>query len=224
MMKRLLLSVAIVAAGLSGAAAQTTDWSGPYFGLGVGANHLSGGMDAHTPRNGFAGFDLQGVTGTRAGFGVYGGYNWQTGTLVTGLEAEANYVGFNRSTTTSIIEGTVPRFDRKLDTLVAVTPRIGYAQNDFLLFARGGVAVGNFGSVHNQQGTDISGSTSRTGWLIGLGMEYRAAPNMSVRAGVDLMDFGRFRTDVPSAMGTDIYTMQRARVTRATLGLTWHFN
>lgn len=224
MMKRLLLTVAIVAAGLSGAAAQTTDWSGPYFGASVGANHLSGGKDAHTPWNEFDGFDLQRVTGTRAGLGVYGGYNWQSGTLVTGLEAEANYVGFNRSTTTGNLRPNFLRFDRKLDTLVAVTPRIGYAQDDLLLFARGGVALGNFASGHNQNGNEIAGSTSRTGWLIGLGMEYRAAPNMSVRAGIDLMDFGRFRTDVPSATGSDIYTIQRARMTRATLGLTWHFN
>jgi len=222
-MKRLLLSVAIVAAGLSTAAA-ASDWSGPYFGANLAANRVSGGMDAHTPWNGFAGFDLQGVTGTRAGLGIYGGYNWQTGSMVAGLEAEANHVGFSRSTTTGNLRPDFPRFDRKLETLIAVTPRIGYAQDDFLLYARGGVAVGRFASGHFQNGFEIAGSTNRTGWLVGLGVEYRAAPNMSVRAGIDLMDFGRFRTDVPSATGPDIYTMQKARVTRATLGVTWHFN
>ena len=223
-MKRILASVAIVAAGLAGTA-QASDWSGAYIGGHVTGNSISGGMDAHTPWNGFAGFDLQGVTGGRAGAGVYGGVNWQTGNMVTGLEAELSHVGFKRSTTTGNLRSDFPRFDRQLEQIAVLTPRIGHAMDAVLIYGRAGLAVGRFASGHLQQGNEISGRTTRTGWLAGIGVEYRTSPNVSVRAGVDYMDFGRFRTDIAGAGGNpDIYTMQKARVTRATLGVTWHFN
>lgn len=223
-MKHTITAVAIMAASVAGSA-HANDWSGAYFGAHVATTKLSGGMDAHTPWNGFAGFDLQGVTGSRAGLGLHAGYNFQMDNLVTGIEFDVTHVGLKRETTTGNLRPDFPRFERSLNTTASIAPRIGFAQDNFLVYGKVGLAMGRFGSAHDQQGTTISGSKTRYGWLAGVGVEYRATPSVAVRAGVDYMDFGSFRTDIAGSGGNpDIYTRQRARTTRASLGMTWYFN
>jgi len=199
-MKHMVTFAAVLAAGLA-SGAQADDWSGAYIGAHLASTDLSGDMDAHTNWNSFAGFDLQGVSGNQAGLGLHAGYNFQSNSLVTGVEVEATNVGLSRSTTTGNEREEFPRFERSLDYTASIAPRIGYAQDNLLFYGKAGLAIGSFGSAHDQHGTTISGSTTEYDWIAGLGVEYRASPSIAVRAGIDHMDFGSFRTDIAGAGG-----------------------
>jgi outer membrane immunogenic protein len=218
-MRRHILALALAAVATPTVA---QDWSGFYAGATLTGTHVSGPMDAHTPWNGYAGFDLQGVSGTGLGGGVHLGFNVQGSGMVYGIEAGWGHANFSASTTTGNLRPDFPRFDRTLGSVITLTPRVGLVSGDSLFYLRGGLAIGRFGSAHDQHGTDIIGSTSRTGWLVGVGVDHRLSADMSLRAGVDYMNFGEFRTDIPGS--PDIYTIQTARATRFGLGVTWHFN
>lgn len=205
--------------------APVMSWTGGYIGGHVAYTDLRGDYDAFTPRNGFGGFDIQGLTGNSFGAGLHAGYNHQMGDMVLGIEADWTHVGLSLSSTESIDQGIVFAFGRSLDSVFTVAPRLGFVNGDFMLFGRAGMAMGQFGVMHDQRGTEISGNSTEFGWTAGVGVEYRVRNNLSLRAGVDYMDFGSFRIDMPGAnRRPDIWVEQDAQVIRATLGVSYYFN
>ena len=87
--------------------------------------------------------------------GVHAGYNWQKhGPWIFGVEADIS-------------------FGDDIDYLASIRARAGVAYDALLIYATGGVAfIGEedfFGDSHHE-----------TGWVAGLGAEYKVAQNMSV--------------------------------------------
>jgi outer membrane immunogenic protein len=142
------------------AMASVYNWTGFYLGV------VGGGAweDANSPR-------MQG------GFvGGTAGYNWQTGNVVFGVEADGAWADVNASATALGI--TVAS---KTDALGTVRGRIGYAVNQVLFYGTGGYAwIDNKLSV-SALGVTVSDSKWHSGWTVGAGVEAFFAPQWSVK-------------------------------------------
>jgi outer membrane immunogenic protein len=142
-----------------------------------------------TPRA--IGFSPKGVIG-----GAEGGYNWQTGALVLGVEGD--FSGANIKAAGSFVfagsaQGApeTTTASSSLDWLATIRGRIGFTPTDrLLIFGTGGVA---FGQVNNQMSivasnppgfpvfvATLNGSqnSTRTGWAAGAGAQYAVTNNL----------------------------------------------
>jgi outer membrane immunogenic protein len=111
------------------------------------------------------------------------GCNFQTGSLVLGLEADGEYTGLSGSAFSSVIlpiAGTQVNNSASVSSysLFTVRPRVGFAAGQWLFYVTGGLAVGNVKFSDTQTYlatlTSASGSVSSTkaGWAAGGGVEY----------------------------------------------------
>ncbi len=188
-------------------------WTGRYLGLnaGYGWGHTRTHVEPLPDVNTF--FDLRPVRLNPNPDGALGGaqigYNWQTGSLVFG--AEADFQGANISGTAveaPIINsqgnvyggnGDHIRVHRSLDWFGTARLRAGITawEPRVLLFATGGLA---FGQVKGDANTDFrpTGTTqypadfsdTRTGWVLGGGFEWAFNDNWSFKTEYLHMDFG----------------------------------
>ncbi|WP_426608569.1 outer membrane protein [Bradyrhizobium sp. McL0616] len=179
------------------AVASVYNWTGFYLGI------VGGGAweDSNSPR-------MQG------GFvGGTAGYNWQTGNVVFGVEADGAWADVNASATALGI--TV---SSKTDALGTVRGRVGYAVNNVLFYGTGGYAwIDNKISV-SALGLTASDSKWHSGWTVGAGVEAFIAPQWSVKGEYLYRSLGGetyFAGAVPS--GTlNFHTVQ--------VGVNYHFN
>jgi outer membrane immunogenic protein len=168
-------------------------WTGFYVGgsLGVAAalgsvSDLSGSLyDA-----GSKGYD----TSLGAIFGANVGYNFQSGNLVYGVEADISY---NTAKSDVSIYNVTPDDHLRSTSNVLSTARVrvGYAFDRALLFVTGGIALSNLNvsATGNFGPTDFGTagfSGWETGWAVGTGLEYAITQNWTVRAEGLYVDFG----------------------------------
>jgi outer membrane immunogenic protein len=106
------------------------------------------------------------------------GYNWQTGQVVLGVEADAAWSDIKAS---AGIPG-VATANAKIQDLGTVRGRIGYAFDPFLLYATGGYAWADTKLSATALGVTISDSHVLNGWTAGAGVEAMFAPHWSVKA------------------------------------------
>ena len=114
------------------------------------------------------------------------GYNWQTGSIVLGIEADIAYRHVTDSAvfTSGIDQVTLTGEQNWVGT---VRPRIGYAVQNWLLYVTGGLAYGSFTHSYFENRTTVpgqnrlqSGDTTKTGWTVGGGTEWAFNPHWSV--------------------------------------------
>ena len=182
------------------APAAVYNWTGFYLGV------VGGGAweDANSPamQGGFVG-------GTA-------GYNWQTGSVVFGIEADGAWADVNASATALGI--TVAS---KTDALGTVRGRIGWAVNNVLLYGTGGYAwIDNKISI-TTLGLTVSDSKFHSGWTVGAGVEAFFAPQWSVKGEYLYRSLGSETyfggVGVPLNSGTlNLHTVQ--------VGVNYHFN
>jgi len=139
------------------------------------------------------------------------GYNWQAGTFVYGLEANAESFHLSGSSSSgkilfaSAIGGSCPincfivNSSAHTDWLATVRGRFGVAVNNWLLFATGGAAFttlnGDFVFAPSTIAVETASiSRFRSGYTIGAGVENRLSSNWSVKAEYLFVDFGRIST------------------------------
>jgi outer membrane immunogenic protein len=158
-------------------------WAGPYLGGNIG--YAWGSVDnAWAKPSGFIG-------------GVQGGYNWQNGPWVYGLEADIQASGAND--TFAPWKFSNPWFG-------TVRGRGGYAMNNVLIYVTGGLAYGG--------GTVDFGLTSESqthlGWTVGAGVEVGLTPNWSAKAEylyVRLEDRGYVLTGVNNGFQSNVFRL-----------------
>jgi outer membrane immunogenic protein len=135
--------------------------------------------------------------------GAQAGYNWQTGAIVLGLEADINATKSHHSS--SITRGAVPGLplgftvseDIKSNWLFTLRPRVGVAFDRTMIYATGGLAVANFNFTQSSAFPDcpcgITGTASgtKTGWTVGGGAEFAFAPMWSVKVEYLYVDLGK---------------------------------
>jgi outer membrane immunogenic protein len=149
--------------------------------------------------------------------GAQVGYNWQAGTWVFGLEAdgawqsliERSFTRFGTNTTVNAPMGSVATdtafFKSEATGLGTFRGRVGYAPGPWMVYATGGLAVGNvkhtFTEVLAPGNACVTpaGNTCRTvsdddtkvGWTVGAGFEWMFARNWSIGAEYLYVDLGR---------------------------------
>ena len=179
-------------------------WTGLYAGVNAGYACSDKGSIFTSGNNGPVGgpstiFNVgngarpAGVQLDRDGFSGGGqiGYNYQIGSLVLGIEADASYTDLARTGQVTGTTGAVSSFRSTTDYIGTVRGRVGYAFDRFLVYGTGGFA---YGDVYNRGfffatpaagGTNVlqfSGARNRmeTGYTLGGGVEYALPTSFSV--------------------------------------------
>jgi len=178
-------------------------WSGCYVGLNLGGGtsgtnfdsavgpgtHLTGADPAVVAGSGGGGFNADGLIA-----GGQTGCNWQTGTLVLGLEGDLDYFHSNPSfsnNTNTLSNGVTPftiAQSLTTDFLATVRPRIGIAADRNLAYITGGAAFTHASYTESYvDGAAPPGIGSATasrylaGWTAGAGWEYALSEHWTAR-------------------------------------------
>ncbi|WP_314961632.1 porin family protein [Bradyrhizobium cosmicum] len=151
------------------AVASVYNWTGFYLGI-VGGGAWENSSTDPKMKGGFVG-------GTA-------GYNWQTGNVVFGVEADGAWADVSASATAPVLIGgaLVPvTTSSRTDAMGTVRGRIGYAVNQVLFYGTGGYAwIDNKISV-SALGVTVSDTKWHSGWTVGAGVEAFFAPQWSVK-------------------------------------------
>lgn len=195
MRKCLLATLSIAALGLASQAVLAADvemapaaydWSGPYIGVTAGyawGNHTQSESGADSGKQDMEGFVAGGTLG----------YNMQMDSFLIGLETDISY---------SDIDGT---FEDQLGWGCGGAPdgcfteigwfgtarvRLGLPMDSFLPYVTGGLA---FGGVESGFVVDPSQDVDETafGWTVGAGLEAAVSQNITAKAEVLYVDFGK---------------------------------
>jgi outer membrane immunogenic protein len=188
--------------------ASVSNWTGLYiggnvgYGWGSGTTHVLPLPDPTTFGESAAVFDTKpkGVIG-----GAQIGYNWQMGSIVTGLEADMQGSGIKGTAQVPIIltsGASLPSpagiaATEKLSWFGTVRGRLGVTvMPDLLLYATGGLAYGQMDdSADRRLAIGSSGSASasqaKVGWAAGAGGEWMFARNWSAKVEYIYLDLGR---------------------------------
>jgi outer membrane immunogenic protein len=172
------------------------------------------------------------------------GYNWQwTPNWVVGLEADFAGIASPSTTVVSAFPGaaagaiTAPLqtgYARALDDLGTVRARVGYlATPSWLLYATGGLAYGetklltafSCGTCIPPANTTNLTDNWQTGWTVGAGVEWRFAPQWSMKAEYLYVDLGSISSTLnynygPSSSLTSTYS-EHDNIVRA--GINYKF-
>lgn len=131
--------------------------------------------------------------------GVHAGYNQQYENFVLGLEGSLSLANVGRSGIHSPFNWNDTRQDTistRLDCLGMLTPRLGYASDRWLVFAKGGLAYGQVRSridAYSDVGRfDVTKTFSRPGWTIGAGVNYAWTNNIILGLDYNYVDLGSF--------------------------------
>jgi outer membrane immunogenic protein len=180
------------------AAALPFSWAGFYIGGHVGYgwgrstihdldDFCLGAGTCPTPS---VGYRFNGALG-----GVQAGYNWQSGNLVIGAEADVSFAGMKH---TSTFRPPGPALlTTEVDWFGTGRLRLGYAFGGSMLYATGGVA---FVDIENrmQSGNSVAATSGvKWGWTVGGGWEHALASNWIVRAEYLLIEVEKTKAAVP---------------------------
>jgi outer membrane immunogenic protein len=107
-------------------------------------------------------------------YGGQAGYNYQINQFVLGVEGDIAGSTIKADTTCIATTGPIAgaTCQTKQDWLASVRARGGYAFDRFLLYVDGGVAFTDYNFAETTLAPKTFGSGSRTGWTIGLGLDY----------------------------------------------------
>ncbi|MBR0817844.1 outer membrane protein [Bradyrhizobium liaoningense] len=186
------------------AVASVYNWTGFYLGI-VGGGAWESASGDPKIQGGFVG-------GTA-------GYNWQTGNVVFGLEADGAWADVSASATAPVL-GIPLTTSFKTDAMGTVRGRIGYAVNQILFYGTGGYAwIDNKISL-SALGVTVSDTKWHSGWTVGAGVEAFFAPQWSVKGEYLYRSLGSedyfSNLGAPLASGTlNFHTVQ--------VGVNYHF-
>jgi outer membrane immunogenic protein len=172
------------------------NWTGFYLGAQIGYGF---GQSSGTQNAGGTFFPVvpYSIDPHGALAGGHTGFNYQSGAVVVGAEADIEAANLRGDTSFSAF-GQTYFFNVKADTLASVRGRVGWAQDRLILYGTAGVA---FGHVTTPPLETLNGW--RTGWTAGAGLEYALPHNWSARVEYRYADLGRVSTFDPNLNSTD---------------------
>jgi outer membrane immunogenic protein len=220
------------------AAAPAFSWTGWYVGVTAGGEWASSDPRTSTVFDPIAGYFAASsvpaiaATGTQhigsSGATVGGelGYNWQAGMAVLGVETDFQYFGLKGSATNSALypccapTGFTITSSVKTDWLFTLRPRLGLAGDHWLVYGTGGLALADLKANFTFTDTFATAletgsiSSTRAGWVAGVGGEYAFAPRWSFKVEYLHVDLGRVSTTStnltafvpPIAFPTNVFT------------------
>ena len=153
----------------------TYDWSGPYVGAFVEGITELGNYDAVCVPAACAG--LREMNGFGVNGGGFVGWNYQVDDFVMGVEGDWAFGG-------RVAKNHEPAelTDLNFDNIATLRARMGWAMDNTLFYATGGVAfVDSTFSTTALAGGSAEASSWLTGWVIGGGMEHAFSDRLSGR-------------------------------------------
>lgn len=191
------------------AVAPVMTWTGFYGGINGGGAWTDGTVpmtyvDLANTGNTFNAYNPSTVNASASGAlaGIHAGYNWQASpNWVLGIEGDWDWTNLRANGTNNLIRAVVntPLTDNvslesKANWLASVRGRLGYASNNWLVYATGGVAFGDFDvnaqvnctnvpaslCVGGTQSIRSGFSETRVGYVVGGGVEVKPALNWIV--------------------------------------------
>lgn len=198
-------AVFLLASG--GASAAPYEFSGFYAGAHVGYI------------NGHAEVDSDGISDNGLMGGLQAGYNFIDGGLMYGLETDISLSNVDPDGGCDYVGGSC---DFNLGPMATFRGRVGFASNDFLVFATGGVAAGRYDMTsYDGRGVQVDdlATFGKFGWTAGAGVEYLLGDMMSVKLEYRYMrlfeaDFQSFRAG-RTEIDMEFHTIMT--------GVNWHF-
>jgi outer membrane immunogenic protein len=174
--------------------APVSPWAGFYIGAHIG------GVTSHETVDGFGSIDTGGVIA-----GLQGGYNWQF--------APAWLIGIEEEISVTSAGGTKLGFESSPNWYDTVDARLGYILpwDGWMVYGKAGVAM-----MEVDYAGVIADNQTRVGWNVGVGVEYLIAPQWSMKAEYNFLDFGK--GNAPGTLnGVD------TQVNQFKVGLNYHF-
>jgi len=185
-------------------------WNGFYLGINGGAGWGQSKQSAGLATSG--GYTQNGglVGGTM-------GYNWQISNWVLGFEADWDWANIDGDINTPACASS--RCFTDLRSFGTARGRLGYAWDNWLIYATGGVAMANIwtGQDHCSSAL-ICAARDGSGWTAGGGVETLVMPKWSVKVEYLYADFGDHVYYNP---GTSVHAPERVNLVRA--GVNFHF-
>ena len=149
------------------------------------------------------------VSGGLAGGQI--GANYQAGSWVFGVEADASWADLTGNTAcASGIVGVAANCRAKVDALGTFAGRLGFALDRVLFYGKGGIAFANDKYEINSIAAYRANET-RWGWMAGAGIEYSFTDNWSAKIEYNYLDFGTRAVRFTDTTGTFFARHQHPR-------------
>jgi opacity protein-like surface antigen len=159
-----------------------SDWAGFYLGVNGGYAWTNSDVEAFVGMNNFT----SNIAPNQKGgvFGGHAGYNWQYGSVVTGVEVDFDGADINGTN-----NNVNPALTLKTDELSSARARLGY------LFLPNLLAYGTAGAGLGHTTASVNGfvdqGVSQFGWTAGAGLEYKMWDHWIARAEYLHYDFDK---------------------------------
>jgi outer membrane immunogenic protein len=185
-----------------------SDWAGFYLGINGGGGWGETKFDP--PFNGFLFGEKNKISGGL--FGGHAGYNWQYGSVVTGLEVDfdgADIKGTNGSPAFFIFPAGTFQRTVKFDELATARARLGYTVlPNWLVYGTAGAAWGHSSDTFAIPviGFSTTANANNFGWTAGAGVEYKFYNNWILRAEYLHYDFAKTAYSFPAFIAPNAST------------------
>jgi outer membrane immunogenic protein len=168
--------------------------------------------------------------------GAQAGYNWQSGSVVYGIEADIAGTGL-KSTMNTTLQGVffppaTASTSASIDWYGTVRGRLGWATGPVMFYGTGGLAYGrtnvNSTLTDNILLTSFNSQSSsvKAGWVAGFGIEYLLRPDLIANLGYQYVDLGRTSlvASLPLTSGVLSQSVNaRGQFQVVSVGLSWLF-
>jgi outer membrane immunogenic protein len=212
-----LFALGMTTATMAGPAPSSlVNWSGAYLGatLGYGWTRPTYNYEKGSQ----VGFTAGGVQG-----GILGGYNFQSGNFVYGVEGDFTLTDMNKYEVNP--SGPAPCYedgcDVRVDWYGTLRGRLGYSFNSVMPFITGGLAVGRVKGDADLGACGYIGycgfKDTRAGWTLGAGAEWKINPKWSVKAEYLYVNLGKPHFNENTVTADDI------AFSNARIGVSYHF-
>lgn len=173
-MSRINLATAATAAFLvTASAAQAAPFEFKGFYIGVHAGYLDVDASSSSSSGSISG------GGTMGGFQA--GYNYVNDNFMWGLETDIS------------LTNASPCCDIHVGPIATLRPRVGFAVDDWLLYATGGIAAAQY--------EDFDAFKGEFGWTVGAGIEYLVGDIVGVKLEYRYMRFDNVEQGIASPLG-----------------------
>lgn len=204
-MRKYMFALVFVSSSAFSTVASADDWSGLYIGAHAGYASADWGVDLSRTTGAIIYNDpfpadansLNDDSGWLGGLQI--GANYQTASLVFGIEADVTWADVSaKGTFVTVPNNTIWDISSDLEVLGTLRGRVGFlATNSLLLYGTGGLAWGTAdtkqATTHlpgNIPGARTSGDGNHIGYAIGGGGEYKISSNVSIKAEYLYIDLG----------------------------------
>jgi outer membrane immunogenic protein len=206
---------------------QAYDWSGMYFGGHIGWGHVTDGFTTTAAGGLLANGAAVKLSSDQFIGGIQAGYNFKLApNILLGFEGEFTWLtsGYSASVPT-LVPGTVLTNSASPDWIATAAGRLGYATNNMMIYAKGGAAWldSHYSAFTAPVGGTFSSSTTRTGYVVGGGLEYGISTAWSAKVEYAYLDFGTSSYNVALA-GPAVATAVKTDMQQVKVGLNYHFN